>query len=125
MCFLREGKAEQLKRERKITFYPEFRIKDLSFPNHGYCRCKPWKLENSWYMKVYSSYWMLCIVCFSLFSAGIGRTGIFLALDILMQGLVYDETTVDVYGTVSSLRKQRCCMVQTVVCIQIEIKLSV
>ncbi|XP_072033318.1 LOW QUALITY PROTEIN: uncharacterized protein [Amphiura filiformis] len=46
--------------------------------------------------------------------AGIGRTGIFLALDILMQGLVYDETTVDVYGTVSSLRKQRCCMVQTV-----------
>ena len=58
------------------------------------------------------------IMFFSLSSnsAGIGRTGIFLALDIMMQGLVYDETTVDVYGTVSSLRKQRCCMVQTVVC---------
>lgn len=57
---------------------------------------------------------MVCTTFFC-FRAGIGRTSVFLALDILMQGLVYDESSVDVCGTVSSLRKQRCCMVQTVV----------
>ncbi|XP_030646296.1 phosphatidylinositol phosphatase PTPRQ [Chanos chanos] len=44
-------------------------------------------------------------------SAGVGRTGVFIALDHLMQH-VRDHDFVDVYGLVAELRSERMCMVQ-------------
>ena len=46
------------------------------------------------------------------FSAGIGRTGTFIALDMLtFEG--EDKGSVDIFGCVAALRSQRCNMVQT------------
>ncbi|XP_046862779.1 receptor-type tyrosine-protein phosphatase mu-like [Xenia sp. Carnegie-2017] len=45
-------------------------------------------------------------------SAGAGRTGAFIALDILLDQMKI-EGIVDVYKVVSKIRKQRCSMVQT------------
>ena len=45
-------------------------------------------------------------------SAGIGRTGTFIVLDMLtFEG--EDRGSVDIFGSVVSLRNQRCNMVQT------------
>lgn len=49
---------------------------------------------------------------FSLFSAGVGRTGSFIAIDSLMEQMD-TEKVVDVYGFVAQMRKQRNYMVQT------------
>ena len=48
------------------------------------------------------------------FSAGVGRTGVFIALDHLIQH-VADHDFVDVYGLVAELRSERMCMVQNLV----------
>ncbi|CAJ0945568.1 unnamed protein product, partial [Mesorhabditis belari] len=45
-------------------------------------------------------------------SAGIGRTGAFIVIDIMLERLRY-ENTVDIYGCVTNLRAQRSYMVQT------------
>ena len=52
---------------------------------------------------------------FSLTSAGVGRTGVFCALSILIEQLK-SEGVVDVFQTVKQLRAQRPAMVQTKVC---------
>ncbi|XP_077049965.1 phosphatidylinositol phosphatase PTPRQ isoform X2 [Siphateles boraxobius] len=44
-------------------------------------------------------------------SAGVGRTGVFIALDHLIQHL-RDHDFVDIYGLVAELRSERMCMVQ-------------
>ncbi|XP_073786318.1 phosphatidylinositol phosphatase PTPRQ isoform X2 [Danio rerio] len=44
-------------------------------------------------------------------SAGVGRTGVFIALDHLIQHL-RDHEFVDIYGLVAELRSERMCMVQ-------------
>ncbi|XP_055973610.1 phosphatidylinositol phosphatase PTPRQ [Sorex fumeus] len=44
-------------------------------------------------------------------SAGVGRTGVFIALDHLTQH-INDHDFVDVYGLVAELRSERMCMVQ-------------
>ncbi|XP_023811637.1 phosphatidylinositol phosphatase PTPRQ isoform X3 [Oryzias latipes] len=44
-------------------------------------------------------------------SAGVGRTGVFIALDHLIQH-VRDHEFVDIYGLVAELRSERMCMVQ-------------
>ncbi|KAM8861703.1 LOW QUALITY PROTEIN: phosphatidylinositol phosphatase PTPRQ [Synchiropus picturatus] len=44
-------------------------------------------------------------------SAGVGRTGVFIALDHLIQH-IRDHDFVDVYGLVAELRSERMCMVQ-------------
>uniref|UniRef100_A0A3Q3WEZ6 Uncharacterized protein n=1 Tax=Mola mola TaxID=94237 RepID=A0A3Q3WEZ6_MOLML len=49
-----------------------------------------------------------------LLSAGVGRTGVFIALDHLIQH-VRDHDFVDVYGLVAELRSERMCMVQNLV----------
>ncbi|VDM37184.1 unnamed protein product [Toxocara canis] len=46
-------------------------------------------------------------------SAGVGRTGVFIALDILLQH-IKRHSTVDIFGCVRKLREQRVRMVQTV-----------
>uniref|UniRef100_A0A8C5QNL7 Receptor-type tyrosine-protein phosphatase C n=1 Tax=Leptobrachium leishanense TaxID=445787 RepID=A0A8C5QNL7_9ANUR len=44
-------------------------------------------------------------------SAGVGRTGTYISIDAMLEG-VEDEGRVDVYGYVVQLRRQRCLMVQ-------------
>ena len=46
------------------------------------------------------------------FSAGVGRTGTFIAIDCLIYQ-IENESTVDVYGIVYDLRMHRPLMVQT------------
>ncbi len=54
----------------------------------------------------------VCNVC--MCSAGVGRTGVFIALDHLIQH-VRDHDFVDIYGLVAELRSERMCMVQNLV----------
>ncbi|MEE6527696.1 hypothetical protein FKM82_029259, partial [Ascaphus truei] len=44
-------------------------------------------------------------------SAGVGRTGTYISIDAMLEGLEA-EGRVDVYGYVVQLRRQRCLMVQ-------------
>ena len=46
-------------------------------------------------------------------SAGIGRTGVLLACDIGIQGILQGDPKIDVLRIVSMLRQDRACMVQT------------
>lgn len=46
------------------------------------------------------------------FSAGVGRTGAFIVIDVQLERLRY-ENTVDIYGCVAAIRSQRNYMVQT------------
>lgn len=58
-------------------------------------------------------YWVftVCLLCVSL-SAGVGRTGIFIALSIVLERMRF-EGVVDLFQTVKLLRTQRPAMVQT------------
>ena len=62
-----------------------------------------------------SSSFFLCIqqtyIC-NFFSAGVGRTGVFISLSIVLERMQY-EGVVDVFQTVRTLRTQRPAMVQT------------
>lgn len=46
------------------------------------------------------------------FSAGVGRTGAFIVIDVQLERLRF-ENTVDVYASVAAIRSQRNYMVQT------------
>jgi len=48
------------------------------------------------------------------FSAGVGRTGTFIALDILQQ-MAIKQKSVDIFNCVQRLRNERMLMVQTLV----------
>ena len=52
--------------------------------------------------------------CHAICSAGVGRTGTFIALDIALEQLEA-EKVVDLTGVVNKMRTQRAKMVQTVV----------
>lgn len=52
------------------------------------------------------------IVVFVIVSAGVGRTGVFIALSIVLERMRY-EGVVDMFQTVKVLRTQRPAMVQT------------
>ena len=56
---------------------------------------------------------LLCVSC--VCSAGVGRTGSFMAIDSMLDRSL-DLDTVDVFGYVTVLRTQRMHMVQTPVC---------
>lgn len=51
-------------------------------------------------------------------SAGVGRTGVFITLSIVLERMRY-EGAVDIFQTVKMLRTQRPAMVQTEVKIQL------
>ena len=51
-----------------------------------------------------------------LFSAGVGRTGVFIAIDKILDDLDDEyETNIDVFGFVEEMRSRRINMVQTAV----------
>lgn len=54
----------------------------------------------------------------SFLSAGVGRTGVFIALDHLIQH-IRDHDFVDIYGLVAELRSERMCMVQNLVSLRL------
>lgn len=56
--------------------------------------------------------WHILTQCYYLMSsAGVGRTGTYIGIDAMMEGLEA-EGRVDIYGYVVRLRRQRCLMVQ-------------
>lgn len=55
---------------------------------------------------------------YHLVSAGVGRTGTYIGIDAMLEGLE-TEGRVDVYGYVVKLRRQRCLMVQVEVYFQV------
>jgi len=52
------------------------------------------------------------LMMFSIVSAGVGRTGVFIALSIVLERMRY-EGVVDLYQTVKLLRTQRQGMIQS------------
>ena len=54
-------------------------------------------------------------VCVCACSNGVGRTGVFIALHVILERML-GEGMVDVFQTVKNLRIQRPAMVQTLVC---------
>lgn len=55
-----------------------------------------------------------------LYSAGVGRTGVFIALSIVLERMRY-EGVVDMFQTVKLLRAQRPSMVQNEVRLQVHV----
>ena len=56
--------------------------------------------------------WILKSMFFIYFSAGVGRTGVFITLSIVLERMRY-EGVVDMFQTCKMLRTQRPAMVQT------------
>lgn len=50
-----------------------------------------------------------------IYSAGVGRSGTFIALDHLLQSISFNRP-LDVFGIVYDMRMERCHMVQNEVC---------
>ena len=78
-------------------------------------------IENKWLVFIWNttlgwngSKWVNCFLYLSFFvsSAGVGRTGVFIALTNLIER-IKTEAVVDVYQTVRKMRQQRTAMVQT------------
>lgn len=67
--------------------------------------------------------WVSMIHFFHFFvfciSAGVGRTGTYLALDIVMDHAQH-EKEVNIYAIVKRMREERCCMVQNKVHTQLQ-----
>ena len=81
------------------------RTKDFVHVQHYMCVYKLY--EKGTFGRIHPPYNLkLC------FSAGVGRTGTFIALDIL-QNVATKDATIDVYACVHGLRSERMFMVQT------------
>ncbi|XP_075398024.1 receptor-type tyrosine-protein phosphatase C [Tenrec ecaudatus] len=84
-------------------------IQFTSWPDHGVPEDPHLLLKLRRRVKAFSNFFSGPIVVHC--SAGVGRTGTYIGIDAMLEGLEA-ENRVDVYGYVVKLRRQRCLMVQ-------------
>ncbi len=77
------------------------------------CYCHIYFRSGIYSVYVYIHTYDIVFLC-TVVSAGIGRTGTFIALDILLEQ-ADTEAVVDIYGCVNLMRDNRMNMVQTLV----------
>ncbi|XP_068599267.1 receptor-type tyrosine-protein phosphatase C [Brachionichthys hirsutus] len=90
--------------EREVTH-----IQFMSWPDHGIPEEAHLLLKLRRRVNAFKNFFSGPIVIHC--SAGVGRTGTYIAIDAMMEGLEA-EGRVDIYGYVIRLRRQRCLMVQ-------------
>ncbi|XP_067368925.1 receptor-type tyrosine-protein phosphatase C-like isoform X4 [Channa argus] len=90
--------------EREVTH-----IQFLSWPDHGVPGEPQLLLKLRRRVNAFKNLFSGPIVVHC--SAGVGRTGTYMSIDAMMEGLEA-EGRVDIYGYIVKLRKQRCLMVQ-------------
>ncbi|KAK7888610.1 hypothetical protein WMY93_024170 [Mugilogobius chulae] len=90
--------------EREVTH-----IQFLSWPDHGVPGEPHLLLKLRRRVNAFKNLFSGPIVVHC--SAGVGRTGTYIGIDAMMEGLDV-ESRVDIYGYVVQLRRQRCLMVQ-------------
>ena len=93
--------------ERKVYHYHFTYWKDFNAPDHPSSVVKFVRRINDVYDESCGAILVHC-------SAGVGRTGTFVAIDSLTQEL-YDENCVSIFATVCELRHQRNLLVQSLV----------
>lgn len=75
-----------------------------------------WQKHTSLLLYYMISHFQLLLQSFAIdYSNGVGRTGVFIALSILIDRMKL-ESAVNVFTTIKRLRLQRTAMVQTLVC---------
>ncbi|KAM6166223.1 receptor-type tyrosine-protein phosphatase C [Erethizon dorsatum] len=84
-------------------------IQFISWPDHGVPEDSHLLLKLRRRVNTFSNFFSGPIVVHC--SAGVGRTGTYIGIDAMLEGLEA-EGKVDVYGYVVKLRRQRCLMVQ-------------
>ncbi|XP_047231239.1 receptor-type tyrosine-protein phosphatase C isoform X4 [Girardinichthys multiradiatus] len=90
--------------EREVTH-----IQFMSWPDHGVPGEPHLLLKLRRRVNAFKNFFSGPIVVHC--SAGVGRTGTYIGIDAMMEGLEA-ESRVDIYGYVAQLRRQRCLMVQ-------------
>ncbi|XP_019606445.2 receptor-type tyrosine-protein phosphatase C isoform X2 [Rhinolophus sinicus] len=96
-------------KKEKATGREVTHIQFTSWPDHGVPEDPHLLLKLRRRVNAFSNFFSgpILVHC----SAGVGRTGTYIGIDAMLEGLEA-EGRVDVYGYVVKLRKQRCLMVQ-------------
>ncbi|XP_058525672.1 receptor-type tyrosine-protein phosphatase C [Ochotona princeps] len=96
-------------KKEKSTGRQVTHIQFTSWPDHGVPEDPHLLLKLRRRVNAFSNFFSGPIVVHC--SAGVGRTGTYIGIDAMLEGLEA-ENKVDVYGYVVKLRRQRCLMVQ-------------
>ncbi|MGH0181026.1 UNVERIFIED_CONTAM: hypothetical protein FKN15_020270 [Acipenser sinensis] len=96
---------------KPVTVFGDIVITKLTEDVHPDWTIRDLKVERSILKLIAVSKGMLVFIPSLFCSAGVGRTGVFIGLDHLVQH-VSDHDFVDIYGLVAELRSERMCMVQ-------------
>ncbi|XP_034978136.1 receptor-type tyrosine-protein phosphatase C isoform X2 [Zootoca vivipara] len=96
-------------RREKTTGRDVTHIQFTSWPDHGVPDNPHLLLKLRRRVNAFSNFFSGPVVVHC--SAGVGRTGTYIAIDAMLEGLEA-EGRVDVYGYIVRLRRQRCLMVQ-------------
>ncbi|XP_077013450.1 receptor-type tyrosine-protein phosphatase C isoform X2 [Tamandua tetradactyla] len=96
-------------KKEKATGREVTHIQFTSWPDHGVPDDPHLLLKLRRRVNAFSNFFSGPIIVHC--SAGVGRTGTYIGIDAMLEGLEA-ETKVDVYGYVVKLRRQRCLMVQ-------------
>ncbi|XP_022417712.2 receptor-type tyrosine-protein phosphatase C isoform X3 [Delphinapterus leucas] len=96
-------------RKEKATGRAVTHIQFTSWPDHGVPEDPHLLLKLRRRVNAFSNFFSGPVVVHC--SAGVGRTGTYIGIDAMLEGLEA-ESKVDVYGYVVKLRRQRCLMVQ-------------